>query len=142
MELQLDISGGLKGEKLQEFLFSNADNVEEMTFIRNIDESEIQNLSLELKNESIVVMKMKREHKAKLKEMKAELTPHVNLVNEITQKLERGGEEVTERVYKMIDPQNNVVLYYDSHGKLVQHRPIKEKTAENQFKVFNAVANS
>jgi hypothetical protein len=121
---------------------ANADKVEDLTFIKQIDESEIENLQIELKNESVSVMKLRREQKNKMAEMKAELKPHVNRVHEITEKLEKGGEEVTEKVYKMTDPQNNVVLYYDQRGKLVLHRPIKEKTAENQLRVFAAASNS
>lgn len=140
--MDYNISNGLKGDALQEFLLANADKVEDLTFIRPIDEQEIENLQISLKNESVQVMRLKREHKIKVKEMKAELQPHVNLVHEITETLERGGEEVTEKVYKMINPQENIVAFYDSRGILVHHRQLKEKTIENQFKVFQQVSNS
>lgn len=84
------------------------------------EQVEAENLHLELsKNLSTVAAKLQ----AVSEPLKAEMKPLRVELAQLIDKLKKGGEAVTEKVYLFPDYDNKVMGRYDSRGLLIDTRP-------------------
>lgn len=117
----------------EQLLRDNAVKVENRTYLRALDQSEVIELqnaytqkAIELANAE-AELKMHREvFKSKAKPLKVEM-------GEIIQSIRTSSEEITEEVFLLADMDEQMMCYYNKLGELVYSRPLMQ--SEKQYSI-------
>lgn len=117
----------------EQLLRDNAVKVENRTYLRALDQSEVIELqnaytqkAIELANAE-AELKMHREvFKSKAKPLKVEM-------GEIIQGIRTSSEEITEEVFLLADMDEQMMCYYNKLGELVYSRPLMQ--SEKQYSI-------
>lgn len=102
----------------------SADFVEEMTYPRQLDDQELNELREKFAKDAIELDKYEQKLIEARDEFKMNAKPIKKDMAEAMQQIRTQVEEVTERVYLISDQDQGVMGYYNKRGELVRQRPL------------------
>lgn len=124
----------LKPSEIIDNLESENCGVEEChTFVKRFNEDELNEAERAYLEKSKELNSLYRELEALSQPLKAQMKPLKKDTSDLIQSINKGGTEVTEKVYCFPDYDNNVMGLYDMRGYLIGTRPMKR--AEKQLHV-------
>lgn len=125
-----------------EMLESTADQViETFTYVRQLDEEEVQKMESELAQKSVELRKLEEKLKEIQDEYKAKMKPYKNRIGILVNgPLKTHTEEVTERAFLFFFQDQGLAGYYNELGELVHDRRLH--AYERQQTIFSALKPS
>lgn len=124
-------------EQRATILRDSCDQIEERSYTRKFDQSEINDLRAELAQVSIMIQELDVELAEIKSEFKNKTKPLGERVGKILEELKSGGEYVKDECYKFIDPDEGKVGWYSPEGYLLEERDIRQE--ERQRTAFQAL---
>lgn len=103
-------------------LTDSCDAMERISYDKKLTPAERDELKHILSEDLIALNRLDEENAEFKATMKARMTPHKEAVKETTATLRRGATSVEERCFKLIDPSQKLVGYYNDEGELVYER--------------------
>lgn len=124
-------------EQRATILRDSCDQIEERSYTRKFDQSEINDLRAELAQVSIMIQELDVELAEIKSEFKNKTKPLGERVGKILEELKSGGEYVKSECFKFIDPDEGKVGWYSPDGYLLEERDIRQE--ERQRTAFQTL---
>jgi len=124
-------------EQRATILRDSCDQIEERSYTRKFDQSEINDLRAELAQVSIMVQELDVELAEIKSEFKNKTKPLGERIGKILEELKSGGEYVKGECFKFIDPDEGKVGWYSPDGYLLEERDIRQE--ERQRTAFQTL---
>lgn len=124
-------------EQRATILRDSCDQIEERSYTRKFDQSEINDLRAELAQVSIMVQELDVELAEIKSEFKNKTKPLGERIGKILEELKSGGEYVKGECFKFIDPDEGKVGWYSPDGYLLEERDIRHE--ERQRTAFQTL---
>lgn len=125
------------GFERQDFLSSNCDAIEDLGYVKQLPNEEIDELKDRLVENNIQLRDVRADKKAAMKDFGDQIKQLEESNDETTKKLKERSEYVTEPCFKFIDENAKEVGYYNNEGMLVYSRPARPE--EVQRTVFSEI---
>ena len=112
----------LKGEdpKIRlSYLQDSCDGVEERPYYKRLDEMEMAQKRIEFTNNALRMADIEDRKKDFLAELKEEMDPLKKRYAELSGEVRTGFAEVKGKLYKFIDHDTKMVVYYTEEGELI-----------------------
>jgi hypothetical protein len=117
-----------------EQLEANADSIEEVGYMRNFTNEELDEFKEELADNSIKINDIEIEKKEAMAGYKKQIDPLQEVVKTNLKRIKEKSEFVKEPCYKFTYPLEGMVGFYNSRGELVSSRPLRGD--ERQGRIF------
>lgn len=124
-------------EQRATILRDSCDQIEERSYTRKFDQSEINDLRAELAQVSIMVQELDVDLAEIKSEFKNKTKPLGERIGKILEELKSGGEYVKGECFKFIDPDEGKVGWYSPDGYLLEERDIRQE--ERQRTAFQTL---
>lgn len=126
-----------EGKARIDFLRDNCDAVEDLGYMKQLPNEEIEALKNRLVENNIQLRDVRADKKAANKEFNDQIKQLEESNDEVTGKLKAKSEFVTEACFKFVDTETREVGYYNREGLLVYCRPGRPE--EMQKSMFSPV---
>lgn len=121
-------------ENREEYLEANAESVDEIGYVKQFTQDELDVFKDELAEKSIAINDIEIEKKEVVAEYKRQIDPLQKVVTTNLKRIKEKGEYVKEPCYKFINQKEGMALWYNKQGVLVHSRPINP--SERQGRIF------
>lgn len=119
---------GEKPEPMRrQMLEDNCDAVEEMDFVLQLEDAEIEERKTEFAQISIQEARLEDEKKEIVDKFKEQLKPIKTQKLELLDEIKMGATAEFGKCYKFIDHDTAMVGYYNERGQLVHFRPANQE---------------
>lgn len=117
----------------EQLLRDNAVKVENRTYLRALDQSEVIELQNAYTQKAIELANAEAELKTHREVFKSKAKPLKVEMGEIIQGIRTSSEEITEEVFLLADMDEQMMCYYNKLGELVYSRPLMQ--SEKQYSI-------
>lgn len=117
----------------EQLLRDNAVKVENRTYLRALDQSEVIELQNSYTQRAIELANAESELKSARETFKSIAKPIKVEMGEIIQGIRTSSEEITEEVFLLADMDDQIMCYYNKFGELVYSRPLMQN--EKQYSI-------
>lgn len=114
-------------EQRRQFLLDNADEVVEMSYHKAFDADELADKKTQLAEASIRINDLEEQKKDYVQAIGLEIKPLKEEKKRLLAEIKSKGQDVREKVYKIIDFDERMIGYYNAEGDLISSEPAKSK---------------
>lgn len=120
--LEQELGKDIPLEDRAEFLKSNCDKVEEVSYSKAFSPQEMAKQRELLTDASIKLSDLENEKKLSMESFKEQMKPYQKQKEEAIQNLKTKAQLVTENCYKFFDEETKMIGFYNKEGDLVSSR--------------------
>lgn len=113
--------------KRRQFLLDNADEVVEMSYHKAFDADTLADKKTELAETSIQINDLEEEKKDYVAKIGLEIKPLKDRKRQLLADIKSKGEDVREKVFKIIDFEEKMIGFYNEEGDLISSDPARGK---------------
>ena len=127
--------------KRKEYLRDNCNDVEDMGYMRQFTQDELDEMKDSLSDISINHNDLEEEKKEMVKDISERIKHLVKRRQSILSSLKNRSEYVKEPCYKFHNEETKEVGYYNATGKLIFRRPMKPEEMQRSILSLRSAAN-
>lgn len=113
--------------KRRQFLLDNADDVVEMSYHKPFDADTLAEKKTQLAEASIKINDLEEQKKDYVAKIGLEIKPLKEEKRKLLADIKSKGEDVREKVFKIIDFEAKMIGYYNEEGDLISSEPARGK---------------
>jgi len=114
-------------EKRRQFLLDNADEVVEMDYHKPFDAETLAEKKTQLAETSIKINDLEEQKKDYVSKIGLEIKPLKEEKRKLLADIKSKGQDVREKVFKIIDFEEKMIGFYNEEGDLISSEPARGK---------------